>query len=334
MKSEHLFEAVGLVDDRLVEEAADARRTAAPWGRWLATAACVLLVLGLGGAAFGTMLRGCGSQDFSSTVPTASNKAASNEAADTDSPLMAEGALAEPAAAPEPSPESGVTGGAASGGASSKKWDELEDAMEPAAMPAPASVEPEETPEAAAEPEPASGEPASDGGIQENGQENAAYEIHALTTAEGEAETLSARRALSLTVNGTETAAADRYALVNTAGDAVTAQFEYPLGAAGGGTPTLSVQVDGVDAAFSDTFELTVPAGGTVTLELSYAVPTGGFALLTESGSGLSLTEQSVEVTLPDGWALETDLPGDPSNGPVAFGTEQARWEIRVTNAG
>ena len=60
MKREHLFEAIGLVDDRLVEEAADARRTAVPWKKWLVTAACLAAVIGLGSISAGTLLRGCG----------------------------------------------------------------------------------------------------------------------------------------------------------------------------------------------------------------------------------------------------------------------------------
>ena len=62
MKGLHLFEAVGLVDDRLVEEAADAGRAASPWGKWLAAAACVALALSLGTATAGTLLRGCGNK--------------------------------------------------------------------------------------------------------------------------------------------------------------------------------------------------------------------------------------------------------------------------------
>lgn len=62
MKRLHLFEAVGLVDERLVEEAADAKRTAQPWSKWLAAAACMALALSLGTAAAGTLLRGCGSE--------------------------------------------------------------------------------------------------------------------------------------------------------------------------------------------------------------------------------------------------------------------------------
>lgn len=62
-KREHLFEAIGLVDDRLVEEAADARRTATPWKKWAALAACLVLVIGLSASSLMVLFRGCGSSD-------------------------------------------------------------------------------------------------------------------------------------------------------------------------------------------------------------------------------------------------------------------------------
>ena len=43
-KQEHLFEAIGQVDDRLVEEAADARRMATPWKKWVAMAASLVML--------------------------------------------------------------------------------------------------------------------------------------------------------------------------------------------------------------------------------------------------------------------------------------------------
>lgn len=76
MKKIHLFEAVGLVDDRLVEEAADAKRSAAPWGKWLASAACIALAVSLGTAAAGTLLRGCGSKKDTGVVDMAASDSA------------------------------------------------------------------------------------------------------------------------------------------------------------------------------------------------------------------------------------------------------------------
>ena len=68
MKRLHLFEAVGLVDDRLVEEAAGARRTVRPWSKWLAAAAFAALALSLGTAAAGTLFRGCGSKSAGNSM--------------------------------------------------------------------------------------------------------------------------------------------------------------------------------------------------------------------------------------------------------------------------
>lgn len=69
-RAEKLFEAIGLVDDAYIEEAADARavRTPSQWQRWGALAATLVLVAGLGLAAT-TQLRGCGSKSM--TVDTA-----------------------------------------------------------------------------------------------------------------------------------------------------------------------------------------------------------------------------------------------------------------------
>jgi len=301
VKSEHLFEAVGLVDDRLVEEAAEAGRARTPWNRWLATAACLLLVLGLGGVAAGTLLRGCGSKDSASPAETR------NAAADmAQAPMAMESAPAEPETA------------------SGEAWmDEAAEVPAPTSAPEPSSM-PEEagpTPEAAMP----SGNVAQETGMDFAGVP--AYEIYALTVGDG-AE-VSARRALRLEVDGAETKIIDRYELSSGTGDELTARFEYPPGPTDGGT--LRVLVDGEERALPDALELTVPARGAVTLELSCTAATGNFALL--PASGLVLTEQTVQVALGDGWALETDLPGDPSLEPVAFDAEQARWTIRIKDA-
>lgn len=121
MKTWHLFEAIGLVDDRLVEEAADARRSAAPWGKWLATAACAVLLISVGTVGAGTILRGCGSGMVKSEAASDSAAPAAAEASEEVAPAAAapeEVAPAEPSAAPmaaapapEPAGES-VAGGA------------------------------------------------------------------------------------------------------------------------------------------------------------------------------------------------------------------------------
>lgn len=48
MRAERLFQALGLVDPALVEEALTVRRRAVSWRRWAALAACLALVLGFG----------------------------------------------------------------------------------------------------------------------------------------------------------------------------------------------------------------------------------------------------------------------------------------------
>ena len=62
-RAEKLFEAIGLVDDTYIEEAADAQvvRTPSQWQRWGALAATLVLVAGLGLTAT-TQLRGCGAK--------------------------------------------------------------------------------------------------------------------------------------------------------------------------------------------------------------------------------------------------------------------------------
>lgn len=123
MKRLHLFEAVGLVDDHLVEEAADAKRSVSPWGRWMAAAACIALALSLGTAAAGTLLRGCGVSKSAQTEAAVENSApASSESApggadefagEQDTDLAAPSAPAAPAepecapadAPPVPAPE-------------------------------------------------------------------------------------------------------------------------------------------------------------------------------------------------------------------------------------
>ena len=79
-KREHLFEAIGLVDDRLVEEAAGARRSATPWKKWAALAACLVLVLGLGSVSMTFLFRGCSSSAPNTTSDSAATESASDSA--------------------------------------------------------------------------------------------------------------------------------------------------------------------------------------------------------------------------------------------------------------
>lgn len=73
-RAEKLFEAIGLVDDAYIEEAADARavRTPSQWQRWGALAATLVLVAGLGLAAT-TQLRGCGSKSMTADTAAPEN---------------------------------------------------------------------------------------------------------------------------------------------------------------------------------------------------------------------------------------------------------------------
>ena len=80
-KQEHLFEAIGQVDDRLVEEAADARRTATPWKKWAALAACLALVIGLGASSLTLLFRGCSSADTSAPAQNATASESTDGAA-------------------------------------------------------------------------------------------------------------------------------------------------------------------------------------------------------------------------------------------------------------
>lgn len=107
-KQEHLFEAIGQVDDRLVEEAADARRTATPWKKWAALAACMVLVLGLSASSLMLLFRGCGSSD---SAATADNATASDTADGSDS------AATEEADTAESTEDTAATDDASTGGA-------------------------------------------------------------------------------------------------------------------------------------------------------------------------------------------------------------------------
>lgn len=142
MKRLHLFEAIGQVDEDLIEEAADARRTAQPWGKWLAAAACVVLAVSLGTVTAGTLLRGCGS---GKGTETADMSAAPSEA---------------PNAAPSEAPSADAAPPVEEDGDSPAGKEYAEDIAEPAApAPAPAS-EPEimeSVPEAAEAPSPSGG---------------------------------------------------------------------------------------------------------------------------------------------------------------------------------
>lgn len=95
-RAEKLFEAIGLVDDTYIEEAADAQvvRTPSHWQRWGALAATLVLVAGLGLTAT-TQLRGCGAKS-------------SNMESTTDSAAPENGSMQEGTAAD-------TTGGSAAG---------------------------------------------------------------------------------------------------------------------------------------------------------------------------------------------------------------------------
>lgn len=84
-RAEKLFEAIGLVDDAYIEEAADAHavRSASHWQRWGALAATLVLVAGLGMAAT-TQLRGCGSKSMTADTAAPEN-GSMQESTTTDS---------------------------------------------------------------------------------------------------------------------------------------------------------------------------------------------------------------------------------------------------------
>ena len=86
-RAEKLFEAIGLVDDAYIEEAADAQvvRTPSQWQRWGTLAATLVLVAGLGLAAT-TQLRGCGSKSMTAdTAAPESGMAQESTTADSAS---------------------------------------------------------------------------------------------------------------------------------------------------------------------------------------------------------------------------------------------------------
>ena len=101
MREERLFEAIGLVDDDLVEEAADARRTAVPWRHVTALAACLVLVLGIG--SFILNFRGCSSKAPMSRDECAVEAPRPPEMAEAE--LLPEKPGAEPEAPAVPEPE-------------------------------------------------------------------------------------------------------------------------------------------------------------------------------------------------------------------------------------
>lgn len=113
-RAEKLFEAIGLVRDEYIEEAADARavRTPSHWRQWGALAATLVLVAGLGMAAT-TQLRGCGSKESSAEI-TADTAAPENgsmqDSTTTDSATGSSGGSMEENAITEDSAmDSGMT---------------------------------------------------------------------------------------------------------------------------------------------------------------------------------------------------------------------------------
>lgn len=78
MTSEYLLDAVGLIDDDLIQDAeALPRPKAIRWHRWGSWAACLALVLTLG---YGVTHFGVGSKNCSSSAPSASYAAGENGA--------------------------------------------------------------------------------------------------------------------------------------------------------------------------------------------------------------------------------------------------------------
>ncbi len=290
-QSLHLFEAVGLVDEHLVEEAADAKRTASPWGKWLASAACFVLVLSLGAVAAGTLLRGCGSK--------APSNASGAPVADT----------AMPPATSEEAP---------AGEAAEESVEMVEGTDEPAEAEAPAE-EP-----AAAAPEPADAGPAV---VTENDLDGEQEKLGELGSPVNDAlpaplaaggAGLTAARALTLTVDAGGGTVLDRYVLTNSSEQAVTVSLSFPEGWAGSG---LRVAPDADDG-----FSVTVPAKAEETLELRYALPGDAqgnelrFTIPASTAGTLALTETCFQLQLAEGMTLAwSTLPDDPTGGLVVL---------------
>ncbi len=264
MKTWHLFEAIGLVDDRLVEEAADARRTAAPWGKWLAAAACAVLLVSVGTVGAGTILRGCGSSMVKS-------EAASDSAAPAAAEALPESAPAEPSAAPTdaaPAPE--PAGESAAGGA------EPEYAIEESATPSDKAglKTPEEMPEE---------ELGSISGVGNDGGTDAAPELRS----ENGNLSVSAPE-----VRYEETGRYARYTVENQSAGALTGALRFSLDtdetgiegsfldieADGGAVPftVREAEEDKVPEEAAGTrhfliwFDVTVPANGSVEVEIRF----------------------------------------------------------------
>ena len=232
MKRLHLFEAVGLVDDRLVEEAADAKRAASPWGKWLAAAACVALAVSLGTATAGTLLRGCGNKsadmaDMSAapadapSAETAPDEAGEYEVATEDT--------TEPQAPAEPSA--------------------------PAAPPAAPAPEPSAGTESA---EPAPAPPGFDGALSEEEAMGGLQQgIFGLRTA-AEGVTITALDAGEDSAEGTRVRWV-RYRVESRSGAGRTEILRFTLdtGEAGMEERTLTIQIDGETVPF-DAYEATV----------------------------------------------------------------------------
>lgn len=199
MRAEKLFEALGLVDDRLIEEAADARRTATPWRRWMPLAASLVLVVGLGSVSFGLMLRGCGGADTTSASEAA--PAATEEAAyDTDGAVSAE--------TPECAPMAPSDNGAGMSGSA---------APEPAETPEDA---PADTPEEA---------PAKDGPASAPGLEPMELGAGPVMTLSTDGDGLEAERTLELAISADHADVIDQYRITNAGSEAVEAEFTYPV---------------------------------------------------------------------------------------------------------
>ena len=87
MRAERLFQALGLVDPALVEEALAVRRRAVSWRRWGTLAACLVLAVGLGFGwratggfdGYGTGMSGGGNAGASGDAPADSGSAGSGE---------------------------------------------------------------------------------------------------------------------------------------------------------------------------------------------------------------------------------------------------------------